>query len=816
MEVHVIMRKLLIGLMLTLGLSLPAVAGSRSITGVSDQTVVKRATGIEQSRSGHLDDNLYFESWEDGFGGWTPIDLTADPASWHLDNYQAFGGTGTSWWVGDPGVGDFGGYEDDWYMALDSPPITLGDSPEMIFWHRYSCEDPEGADPPYNGWDGMNIRISTDDGFNWTIIPTANVNPAYTRSSLYSFGLQHGEGPNIPGWCDTTNGLNWQRVEADLSTWANQTVKIRWAFASDPSYCTRQNNHMFGWMVDNVRVFSGADTVFSHDAEDDTGWETRAVRPVGGDLWRIAVDATSPEGPNVLMCNDPSDGLYYPDMNDAIESPYIDLTELAFGTVMADFLVTGSVDCISEEYPDCDYWSINVSSDSGVTWCTIPNPTCDPEGVGYNYIDAPSFWAYFNDSYTHPVNVSALLGHVIKFQLQFESNPDDDVDIGPRFDGFTVDYEAAFPNDVTCYTMQVRYPTNAGRAFVVKAYFENLGANAQDAVPAYYNIIGQTTPWSFTDLLLNPGQRDTREAEVIVSDPGTIAVQAWTALAADEDLENDTSSVMDIVVNSSTADLELGYDNRTHQFRFDYETGEGVLVHFTPVSDDVVEPPYDLNTIRVRYDMGQVGNLPIRYHLYTGTATRPVIELWSSDVMVLQSETADWKDVDVSGDPDTQGMTTDFWFWLEVLSTEQEDRYPQVLGDDAEEWDDAHFFIWDGSTSMPDESNYFYEIHANVTDATPAGESHWLGLPHEWSLEQNYPNPFNPVTEIRYAVPEADLVSLKVFNLLGQEVATLVNGHVEPGFHTAVFDGSQLASGVYLYKLESARYTAVQKMMLLK
>ena len=89
-------------------------------------------------------------------------------------------------------------------------------------------------------------------------------------------------------------------------------------------------------------------------------------------------------------------------------------------------------------------------------------------------------------------------------------------------------------------------------------------------------------------------------------------------------------------------------------------------------------------------------------------------------------------------------------------------------------------------------------------------------VPTEFSIEQNYPNPFNPTTMINFAMPEAGEVSVKVFNMLGQEVATVVNGVLEAGVHTVSFDAQDLSAGVYLYVMESGEYTATRRMTLLK
>ncbi len=89
-------------------------------------------------------------------------------------------------------------------------------------------------------------------------------------------------------------------------------------------------------------------------------------------------------------------------------------------------------------------------------------------------------------------------------------------------------------------------------------------------------------------------------------------------------------------------------------------------------------------------------------------------------------------------------------------------------------------------------------------------------IPAEASLEQNWPNPFNPATQIRYQLPDGSPVSLKVYDLLGREVATLVHGYQQPGNHNVTFQASGFASGVYFYRLAAGGKTWTKKMILLK
>ena len=84
-----------------------------------------------------------------------------------------------------------------------------------------------------------------------------------------------------------------------------------------------------------------------------------------------------------------------------------------------------------------------------------------------------------------------------------------------------------------------------------------------------------------------------------------------------------------------------------------------------------------------------------------------------------------------------------------------------------------------------------------------------------YKLDQCYPNPFNPYTTIEFTLPKSEFVTLKVYSIIGEEITTLIAKNLQAGNHTYQFDGSDLASGVYLYRIEAGEFSDVKKMVIL-
>jgi hypothetical protein len=118
-----------------------------------------------------------------------------------------------------------------------------------------------------------------------------------------------------------------------------------------------------------------------------------------------------------------------------------------------------------------------------------------------------------------------------------------------------------------------------------------------------------------------------------------------------------------------------------------------------------------------------------------------------------------------------------------------------------------------GTMTLDQTEAAFQLVNYIITDVArnPGGD-----LPTSLSLFQNYPNPFNPSTTIRYALPHRSHLILTVFTMLGQQVATLVNGEVEAGYHEITFNAEALSSGVYFYRLQVGDFNQTKRLCLIK
>lgn len=154
----------------------------------------------------------------------------------------------------------------------------------------------------------------------------------------------------------------------------------------------------------------------------------------------------------------------------------------------------------------------------------------------------------------------------------------------------------------------------------------------------------------------------------------------------------------------------------------------------------------------------------------------------------------------------------------------------QRFSSDTKLWNNLGFVDGHGTTNEPKTYNYqdrklnsgtySYRLKQNDYNGNfeyfDLTDKVLVGTPQQFSLSQNYPNPSNPVSKIDYNLPVNTKVSLKVYDIMGREVTTLVNEFKPAGYYTATFDGSNLATGIYIYKLKAGDFEKVKKLALVK
>ena len=160
----------------------------------------------------------------------------------------------------------------------------------------------------------------------------------------------------------------------------------------------------------------------------------------------------------------------------------------------------------------------------------------------------------------------------------------------------------------------------------------------------------------------------------------------------------------------------------------------------------------------------------------------------------------------------TDGGLTFQKYGTPVISRSNSDWDYYFIETDGVVYEDSTFYMWYAGSSNP----YLIKIGLATSLFGPVSASNEPTQPITSILEQNYPNPFNPSTTIRYALPERTRMTLAVFNSLGQQVAVLVEGEAEAGYHEVTFDASRLPSGVYLYRLHAGNHIEVRKALLMK
>jgi hypothetical protein len=153
------------------------------------------------------------------------------------------------------------------------------------------------------------------------------------------------------------------------------------------------------------------------------------------------------------------------------------------------------------------------------------------------------------------------------------------------------------------------------------------------------------------------------------------------------------------------------------------------------------------------------------------------------------------------------------------MTASQAVAFTDALITDGDETNDyrAYLIVRLVNTGEPVPEGWIDPTTPDINYLTPTGvEDDDGALPTGFALGQNYPNPFNPVTNVGFSLARTSAVKLEVYNMIGQIVATLVDDRLDAGQHIVTWDGSEMASGVYLYRIEAGAFIETKKMTLLK
>ena len=753
--------------------------------------------------------SAFFADFEDqDLTGWVSVDGTAESAHFHQTTVGAF--AGQSWAMNDPDIGTAGGYKNHWYQVLDSPTLTLPVEQvnTITFQQNRNVEGTAGAEDPYDGWDGMNVRISSNGGSSWEVL--TDVSPAYNSSSLYSFGSEFGEGPDIAGWGGASAG--WEAVTITIPpSYQNLDVKIRFAFASDPSFDTATpapngDPAMFGWIIDDIDIAG----IVTNDGESSEGWVAASNVPIAGDLWHLAWVGILPVPAGLAAeAGDSQVALEWDDLNESHEVTF------AWGDETMESFISSSVPWMGGQV-------------AGSAWAAHYNAAQSTTLHTFSYVLS-------SGNASTPGSILPIIVTVwdASAQIIYESAP----------------VTAAAMDELQEFDLSTANLVVEGGFYVGWAYTDTLAPFV--ALDSDSEYAGEAYGWHPEGTMLSltgtgmDGNYALYAAGITTSEGG-FTYNVYRKTAGGEFGSALNAAPLNVpFYTDATAANGIDYYYAVSAISDGMEGDLSDEVTAMPESQSVIEIAYDDGTSEFGRNMGS-GNLQAVKFTPTGYPTLlKRIKVFISDTESSPYMSIIWDDNGPDGNPETEmaiygePFMVSGWNSRDVTSDSiwvtggsiyfgiKELPGTPSIGADADGGYSGNSYIgvtetdgsitWDNMSAIGLEYNLMFRIDVDTAFVQVGIEAFNQGvLPTAYSLEQNYPNPFNPSTEITYTLPQSGNVELKVFDLNGKEVDVLVQEHQSAGSYRLNIDGSHMSSGIYIYTLNTGNVHLTRKMILLK
>ncbi len=330
--------------------------------------------------------------------------------------------------------------------------------------------------------------------------------------------------------------------------------------------------------------------------------------------------------------------------------------------------------------------------------------------------------------------------------------------------------------------------------YTIRTKVTNAGTSNETGVPVRFYINAALT--NTTNLNLNAGAVDSVSNTWTPTSPGNYTLRYISALGTDTNRTNDTVTTVVTVLPSAPVPVTSSYcRNGLNINILDNQTIKDSIVVNISNALDVIDVNLKIDTVTHTYD-GDVS-----FTLLHGAGSVSLINRrgGSGDNFINTRLN------DSAANPVTGGVAP--------FNGEYRPEAP-LTGMNGLAVNGS--WILQVTDHAGGDTGYLKAWCITLKYNTLVGGVQTITIPNYYALEQNYPNPFNPATKITYALPKAGDVELKIYDVLGREVATLVNEVKQAGIYTVEFNASNFASGIYFYTMKSGDFNAVKKMVLVK